>query len=379
MRVFGYICKTKPTPAGLPARHPIHNFMDTQNYCLILAGGIGQRLWPVSRSMKPKQFLDFFGTGRTLLQQTYDRVSHVVDPQNIYISTNKQYLPLIYEQLPQVDDMHILEEPLRRGTLASVVWGMAIITKRNPKARVLVTPSDQLVLQQDVYTRDMLDGLDFVATHDCLVAMGEKATRPETRYGYIQKGEDTGKTGISKVKTFTEKPAREFAETFVRDGGFLWNTGLHVFRADVLLDTVCRLMPEYQVAIPRLMADAESDDDKLVPEVFQMLSNLSLAVGLLERADNVYVKECSFGWADLGTWASIRDDFPTDGQGNVIMNTKAYLYDCHDNVIRLPEGRTAVIKGLRDYVVAEEGDILMICPREDAAAMRKMHTDTKFM
>lgn len=161
--------------------------MDTQNYCLILAGGIGQRLWPVSRSMKPKQFLDFFGTGRTLLQQTYDRVSHVVDPQNIYISTNKQYLPLIYEQLPGVDDMHILEEPLRRGTLASVVWGMAVITRRNPKARVLVTPSDQLVLQQEVYTRDMLDGLDFVATHDCLVAMGEKATRPETRYGYIQK------------------------------------------------------------------------------------------------------------------------------------------------------------------------------------------------
>lgn len=333
----------------------------------------------MSRSMKPKQFLDFFGTGRTLLQQTYDRVSEVVEPGNIYISTNVQYLPLVYEQLPQVDDMHILEEPLRRGTLASVVWGMAVITKRNPKARVLVTPSDQLVLQQDVYTKDVLDGLEFVASHDCLVAMGEKATRPETRYGYIQKGEETGSPGISKVKTFTEKPAREFAETFISDGGFLWNTGLHIFRADVLLDTVCRLMPEYQVAIPRLMCDAECDDARLVPEVFQMLPNLSLAVGLLEHADNVYVKECTFGWADIGTWASLHDDCPSDTNGNVLMDTKAYLYDCNDNVIRLPKGNTAVVKGLKDYVIAQEGEILMVCPREDEAAMRKMHTDTKFM
>lgn len=333
----------------------------------------------MSRSMKPKQFLDFFGTGRTLLQQTYDRVSEVVEPGNIYISTNVQYLPLVYEQLPQVDDMHILEEPLRRGTLASVVWGMAVITKRNPKARVLVTPSDQLVLQQDVYTKDVLDGLEFVASHDCLVAMGEKATRPETRYGYIQKGEETGSPGISKVKTFTEKPAREFAETFISDGGFLWNTGLHIFRADVLLDTVCRLMPEYQVAIPRLMCDAECDDARLVPEVFQMLPNLSLAVGLLEHADNVYVKECTFGWADIGTWASLHDDCPSDTNGNVLMDTKAYLYDCNDNVIRLPKGNTAVVKGLKDYVIAQEGGILMVCPREDEAAMRKMHTDTKFM
>ncbi len=344
-----------------------------------MAGGIGQRLWPVSRSMKPKQFLDLFGTGRSLLQQTYDRVSQVMEPQNIYISTNAQYLPLIYEQLPQVDDMHILEEPLRRGTLASVIWGMSVITRRNPKARVLVTPSDQLILQQDIYAKDVLEGLDFVANNDSLVVLGEKATRPETRYGYIQKGEETGTAGISKVKTFTEKPVREFAETFIRDGDFLWNTSLHVFRADVLLDTVCRMMPEYQIAMPRLMADAECNDDKLIPDIFQMLPNLSLSTGLLEHANNVYVKECSFGWADLGTWASIHDDCPADDNGNVLMDTKAYLYDCHDNVIRLPKGRTVVVKSLHDYVIAEEGEILMICPREDAAAMRRMHTDTKFM
>ncbi len=349
------------------------------NYCLILAGGIGQRLWPVSRSAKPKQFLDFFGTGRTLLQQTYDRVSQIVEPRNIYISTNVQYLALVHEQLPEVDDMHILEEPLRRGTLASVIWGMTMITKRNPKARVLVTPSDQLILQQEAFAQNVLEGLDFVAENDQMLVLGEKATRPETRYGYIQKGEPTAREGISSVKTFTEKPALAFAKMFLDEGNFLWNTSLHVFRADVLLDTVCRLMPEYQMAIPRLMADAESDDALLVPEVLQMLPNYSLAAGLLERASNVCVKECSFGWADLGTWASIHDDCPADDNGNVLMNTKAHLYDCQDNVIRLPEGRTAVIKGLKDFVVAEEDGILMICPREDGATMRRMYTDTKFM
>lgn len=353
--------------------------MNSKNYCLILAGGIGQRLWPVSRSSKPKQFLDFFGTGRTLLRQTYDRVVRFIEPDNIYVSTNLQYLPLVYEQLPEVDDMHILEEPLRRGTMASVAWGMAMITKRDARARVLVTPADHLILSEEDYAADMLDGLEFVDGQGEMLVMGVRASRPETGYGYIQKGDETGRKGISRVKTFSEKPAREFAEMFVCDGDFLWNTGLHVFRADVFLDTVCRLVPEYQMAIPRMMADAESDDPRLVPEVFQNLPNLGLAVGLLERADNVCVKECDFGWADLGTWTSIHDDLPSDENGNVMLDTKVYLYDCNDNVIRLPEGRMAVIKGLRDYVVAEEGEILMICPREDVATMRRMHTDTKFM
>jgi mannose-1-phosphate guanylyltransferase len=262
--------------------------------------------------------------------------------------------------------------------MASVAWGMAMITKREPKARVLVTPSDQIILNEDDYVRDMLEGLEFVAEQGSMLVMGVKATRPETGYGYIQKGNETNEKGISRVKTFSEKPAREFAEMFVRDGDFLWNTGLQVFRADVFLDTVCRMVPEYQIGIPRMMSDAESDDARLVPEVFQMLPNLSLAVGILERAENVCVKECSFGWADMGTWTSIHDDLPSDANGNVLMNTKAYLYECSDNVIRMPNGKTVVIKGLHDYVVVEEGDILMICPREDVATMRRMHTDTKF-
>lgn len=352
--------------------------MSNRNFCLILAGGIGKRLWPVSRSSKPKQFLDLCGTGRTLLQQTYDRVSQFVDADKIYISTNVQYLPLVYEQLPQVDDIHILEEPLRRGTLASVTWGMAMIRKIEPEARVLVTPADQLILREDVFARDMLEGLDFVGNTGNMLVMGIKATRPETGYGYIQKSDVGHENDIYRVKTFSEKPAPEFARMFVQDGGFLWNTGLQIFRADTFLDTVFDLQADYQVGLPRMLAQAESDDPKLVPEVFQILPNLSLAVGVLEKANNVYVKECTFGWADMGTWASLYEDLPADESGNVVMNSKAYLYECSNNIISLPKDRIAVVKGLDDYVIAEEGEILMICPRGDAATMRRMHTDTKF-
>lgn len=347
-------------------------------YCLILAGGVGSRLWPVSRSTRPKQFLDLLGTGRTLIQQTYDRVSKFVDPDNIYISTNVQYLPLVYEQLPEVDDVHILEEPLRRGSLSAVAWGAVVMSKVNPKACVLVTPSDQMIKDEDDFQRDVERGMEFASTNDNMLVMGIRPTRPDTGYGYIQTGEETDRRGIYKVKTFTEKPEQDFANVFVNEGDFLWNTGLHVFRVDVMLESLYALLPEYQMEIPRMMADAESADPKLVPEFFKMLPNLSVDMGILERSDNVCVMECSFDWADLGTWSSIKNDAPCDSEGNVLLGTKAHLYDCKDNVVCLPSGRVAVIKGLTDYVVAEDNGYLMICPREDVAAMRKMHTDTKF-
>jgi len=349
------------------------------SYCLILAGGNGSRLWPISRTTLPKQFMDLFGTGRTLLQQTYDRVSQFIDPEHIYISTNVQYLPIVYKQLPQVDDAHILEEPLRRGTLAAVAWGTVVIAKENPSAKMLVTPADQLIQNEPQYQQDVTDALDFVGKHDGLIVTGIRPTRPETGYGYIQIDDEAqqGKD-IYNVKSFTEKPNADFANIFLQEGNFLWNTGLFCFNVKVMLENLYRLVPEYQVEIPRMMAEAETADPRLVPEFFNSLPNLNIDVSILERSNQVYVQLGHFGWADLGTWASIYDDLPADDNGNVLMNTPAYLYECSDNIIRLPYGRTAVIKGLKDYVIAEEGEILMICPRKDVAGMRKMHTDTKF-
>lgn len=353
--------------------------MADNKYCLILAGGNGSRLWPVSRTVKPKQFLDFSGSGRTMLQRTFDRVARFIDPSHIYISTNVAYLPFIYEQLPDVDDMHILEEPLRRGTLAAVAWGSVFIAKQNPEATLFVTPADQVILREEEYQRDVRAAMDFVSKNDGLLVMGITPSRPETGYGYIQMDDENPLLGdIFPVKSFTEKPDTEFANIFMQEGNFLWNTGLLCFHTRVMLDNLFMLVPEYRLEIPRMMAEAESNDPKLVPECFSMLPNYNIDVSILERSEHVYVQRGHFGWADIGSWASIGKDAPADAEGNVLLGTEAYLYECSGNVICLPGGRTAVIKGLKDYVIAEEGEILMICPRQDIAAMRRMHTDTKF-
>lgn len=353
--------------------------MADNKYCLILAGGNGSRLWPISRTTKPKQFLDLFGTGRTLLQQTYDRVVQFIDPSHIYVSTNVDYLPLVYEQLPEVDDMHILEEPLRRGTLAAVAWGSVFIAKQDPQSVLFVTPSDQIILREEQYKQDVLAGFQFVGENEGLLVMGITPSRPETGYGYIQIDDEKSLSNdIFPVKSFTEKPDAEFANIFMQEGNFLWNTGLLCFNTRSMLDNLFMLVPEYRVEIPRMMAEAESNNPKLLPEFFSVLPNYNMDVSILERTSQVYVQRGHFGWADIGTWASIGKDVPSDADGNVMLDTDAYLYECSDNVIRLPKGHTAVVKGLHDYVIAEEGEFLMICPRQDIAAMRRMHTDTKF-
>ena len=225
----------------------------------------------------------------------------------------------------------------------------------------------------------MLEGLNFVSENEGLLVMGITPSRPETGYGYIQMNDDKPLShDIYPVKSFTEKPDAEFANIFLQEGNFLWNTGLLCFNTRVMLDNLFQLVPEYRVEIPRMMAEAESADPKLVPDSFNVLPNYNMDVSILERSEHVYVQRGHFGWADIGTWASLGEDAPSDNEGNVLLNTDAYLYECSGNIIRLPEGHTAVVKGLKDYVVAEEGEFLMICPRQDVAAMRRMHTDTKF-
>ena len=347
------------------------------NYCVILAGGIGSRLWPVSRKEKPKQFLDWFGVGRTLLQQTYDRFRNIIDPDHIFIVTNEHYADLVAEQLPEANPNRILKEPIRRNTLPSVAWATACIERLCPQARVIVSPADQLILQENNFDEDVLKGLDFVGRMDCLLTMGVKPTRPDVGYGYIQAHEEIQEGVFSRVKSFTEKPALEFAKVFMESGEFFWNTGLFLYSINAMMKSIYDLVPDYRDSLTEAMGQLDDDLIRCVPAHFDTLPNLSLDYGILEKSENVYVQICDFGWADLGSWYSLHNDTQHDTKDNVLLNTEALLYNSEGNVICLPKGRIAVIDGLKGFVVAEKDNILMICPKDDNAALRRMMTDAQ--
>lgn len=347
------------------------------NYCVILAGGIGARLWPMSRTEKPKQFLDLFGTGRTLLQQTYDRFSNIIDPDHIFVATNTQYASLLKEQLPEIRQDRVLYEPIRRNTLPSAAWATACIAHHCPNANIVASPADQLILKEEVFRNDILSGLTFVAQTDGLLTMGVRPTHPDTGYGYIQSGEEQINSVFSLVKSFTEKPNHDFARMFIESGEFYWNTGLFLWNTKTMLESIRELVPDYINSLTQMAESEHKDVTECIPEHFSALPNLSLDYGILERRKNVYVQACDFGWADLGNWNSIHDNAPRDSEENVLLDSQALLYQCKGNVVRLPKGKIAVIDGLKDFVIAEEGNVLMICPKNDPSALRRMMTDAQ--
>lgn len=362
----------------------------TNNFCLILAGGVGSRLWPVSREKCPKQYLDLVGSGRTLIQQTYDRFATFIRPENIYVSTQESYLPLLHEQLPQLPRCQVLAEPVRRGTLAPVAWATSAIANICPEARIIVTPSDQEIYGNDAFAADILHSLDIASSNEGVITLGVIPTRPETGYGYVQMGEPARRSpNIFRVKTFTEKPGLDFATIFCESGEFLWNTGLFVFGAQYMLSNILKHVPEYRDDFPELAnlgATATTDE---TPRFYTALPNLSLEYAVLEHTEHRYVQRCHFGWADLGTWQCLSTDalhaprintpvpptdVKTDGRKNVMLHSEALFDDASDNLVRLSSGHLAVISGLEGFVVAEQDGVLMICPKNDTAAMRRLQT-----
>lgn len=356
--------------------------LETEGYCLILAGGTGSRLWPFSQEGKPKQFLDIFGTGRTLLQQTYDRFASFMKPENIFISTCEQYLDLVTEQLPQLPRSQIIAEPLRRGTLASVAVGSLIIAaRRNVQASIICSPADQWITNEEAFRQDIRKGMVAVTRQDILLTMGLIPTVPNTDYGYIQMGEELS-PDLYRVKSFTEKPSPQYAEMFLQTDEFLWNVGLFLFNVQTILRTLIKKVPEYQVELPRMMAELSHMQEQSVPELFKMLPNLNIDMGILEGNNDVCVQKAHFGWADLGGWDSLyinnveggTNRF-TDEHDNLVLDTDALLYQSEGNIVRLPKGHMALICGLKDYVISEENGILMICPKDDKSMMRRMRTE----
>ena len=350
--------------------------MDSKNYCVILAGGRGRRLWPCSRDQYPKQFIDFFGTGRTQLQTTYDRFVKQLPQENIYICTCREFLPIVKEQMPDVDERNILVEPVNRNTAPSVAWAAMRIHRINPQANIIVSPSDHLVMNEDSFVKSLEVGISYVSENDVLLVMGVKPTRPEPGYGYIQLGDLSCKPDVYKVKSFTEKPERDFAKMFMESGEFYWNTGVFISNAHHLLSCFEKIFPSVLRSLRYDRVDYTYEDEiDFVNEHYSIYPNLSVDYAILEHSRNVYVMKCDFGWADLGTWHAIYECMSKSDGDNVVINSTVELEDAHNNVIKLPEGKLGVINGLDGFIVAEEGNVLLICKKGDSSAMVRKYVN----
>jgi mannose-1-phosphate guanylyltransferase len=347
-----------------------------KNYCVILAGGKGRRLWPTSREEKPKQFIDFLGVGRTQLQTTFDRFSKVIPLENIFICTCREYLSLVKEQVPEIEECNILVEPVNRNTAPSVAWANMRIKRQDPDANIIITPSDQLVVDEASFMRCLETGLSYVAENDVLLAMGVKPTRPEPGYGYIQMGDLSCKPDVYKVKSFTEKPEREFAKLFMESGEFYWNTGVFMVNSRKLTQSFESIFPSVLRNL-KFENPSYSYEEELeyVAQNYPRYPNLSIDYAILEHSSSVYVMKCDFGWADLGTWHAVYE-FMSNGDGdNVVVDSEVMLDDAHNNVIKLPKGRLGVINGLDGYIVAEEGNVLLICKKGDSSALVRKYVN----
>ena len=334
----------------------------------------------MSREKKPKQFIDVLGMGKSLLQTTYERFASFIPTDNIIVVTNESYRQLVIDQIPGIKYENVLMEPMRRNTVPAVTWAALEVRRRCLDGRFIVSPSDQNITDYEAFREDVLRGLDYVGTNSALLTMGAKPSRPEVSYGYIQMADVIeGYPNIYKVQSFTEKPANEFAKIFYESGEFLWNTGLFMWSSDAFLNAVRGASEEFSSIVQRVVTAYDNGEyiADLLMELFTKCPNMSLEQSVLEKADNVDVMLCHFGWADLGTWESVHDALPQSDMGNVVIDSKSLLYDCKDCIIKLPDGHVAVVQGLEDYVVVEEGNVLVICKKGDQKNIRKFVNDAQ--
>ena len=344
------------------------------NYCIIMAGGVGSRFWPFSRNDRPKQFLDFFGTGRSLLQLTFDRVRHLVPAKNILIVSNVIYKDLILEQLPEITADQVLLEPNRRNTAPCIAYAVNRIKSMTDKANIIVAPSDHLILKELDFLDTVRTGLDFVEKNNCLLTLGIKPSRPETGYGYIQI--DEGDTNLRRVKTFTEKPNAELAQVFFETGEFFWNSGIFLWNLQTIVKAFDELLPEVAT---KFDAGKElfntPNEQEFIDQMYLSCPNISIDYGIMEKASDVYVLCSDFGWTDLGTWGSLYEMSPKDENENVTLKCKTVYYESEDNIVVLPSEKLAVIQDLKGYIVAESDNVLLICKRENEQKIRQYVND----
>lgn len=350
--------------------------MQEKPYIVIMAGGIGSRFWPYSRYKKPKQFLDILGTGRTLLQMTYDRFVGITDPDRFLIVTNKHYFDLVKEQLPDVDYSHILTEPLRRNTANCIAYASYKISQKDKNAKIIVTPADHLILREANFLQKINIALKASNEEDRLITIGIRPNRPETGYGYIQYISN-GSEDAKKVKTFTEKPNSKLAKTFVDSGEFVWNSGMFVWKVESIIKAFEKYMPEVAEAFEEGEQYYNTENENaFIIKAYSQVKNISIDYGIMEKSNEVYVILGDFGWSDLGSWRGLHEIRDKDENDNVV-EANALLYDSQSCFVKASPNKLVVVQGLENYLISDSDNVLLICELDAEKKFREFVSDAK--
>lgn len=333
-------------------------------YCVIMAGGIGSRFWPLSTQKNPKQFQDILGTGRTMIQQTFDRINKIIPVENIFVITNIEYTEVSALQLPEIPLKNIVGEPLMKNTAACNLYMINKIEEKNPDANIIILPADHLILKEDVFLDKVKMAFEITEKNDYLLTLGIQPTRPDTGYGYIQYMEEKNKD-VFKVKTFTEKPDLEIAKTFLESGDFLWNAGIFVWNVKSIKKAFGELLPEMTQQFSECQYNSDGEN-MCIAQIYPKVNKISIDNGILEHAKNVYVIPADLGWSDLGTWTSVYENATKDENQNAFKSKHILTYNSTGTIIKLKNNnKAAIIDGLKDYIVIDTEKALLICPKEN--------------
>lgn len=357
--------------------------MNKSNYSIIMAGGIGSRFWPWSTTEKPKQFLDIFGTGKTLIEQTFDRISLICPSENILIVTNELYRNTIQQLLPQLPKENILCEPARRNTAPCIAYGAYWIKKKDPNARILVAPSDHVILKEEKFVEIVKKGFDFASANDALLTIGIEPHRPETGYGYIQADqsetlEKNDMYNMYKVAQFTEKPNLEKAEQFLKSGDFFWNAGIFIWSVPSILKAFDNFLPKIIEEFEPYKEDFATDKEaNAISEIYNKCQSISIDYGIMEKANNVFVMSTDIGWSDVGTWGALHELSDKDNAENAADVKKTILNESKNCIIKLAKDKIAVVDGLDDYIVIDDEKALLICRKGNEQKIRDFVNQVK--
>ncbi len=349
--------------------------MNKDYYAVIMAGGIGSRFWPVSTQTFPKQFHDMLGTGQTLLQKTFSRLNKIIPSENIYILTNESYLEITLKQLPEISEKQVVLEPAMRNTAPCILLSALKIKKQNPNALMLVAPSDHWIEDEIAFTKDVQACFDAAQHEDVLLTLGIEPTFPNTGFGYIE-SDKNGASEIKKVKQFREKPDYETAKQFLAAGNFLWNAGIFIWSAKSIVASFENYLSEmnslFSKGIPVLNT---SEEKHFIEKNYSEAENISIDYGILEKADNVYVKKAAFDWNDLGTWGALHDKLEKDENENSVVNAETHLKDSKNNMIFTASKKLVVLDGIEDYIVVDKEDVLLVFPKKKEQEIKELLKD----